>query len=239
MKQLFAKLYPNSFQEFALLLEKNLKEEKKMFIVTANPETFMIAEQNLEFLNLVLDDDTTVIPDGIGVVKAAQMLNYPIRERIAGIDIASILLKLGNENHKSIFLLGATENVKEKMVDKLKLEYPNLTIKGAINGYGKNKDDGFLKIKKASPDIVLVALGIPHQENLIYKHLKEFKKGIFVGVGGSFDVLSGTKKRAPKIFQKLGLEWFYRLVKEPSRIKRFYRNNIKFILKIRKMKKDK
>lgn len=239
MNQLFEKLYQNSFQEFVLLLEKNLKEEKKTFIVTANPETFMIAEKNKEFLTLVLDDNTTVIPDGIGIVKAAQMLDYPVKERITGVDIASELLRLGNENKKTIFLLGATEDVKEKMVEKIKREYPNLTLKGAFNGYGKNKDEEFQKIKRENPDIILVALGIPAQETLIYKHIKEFKKGIFVGVGGSLDVLSGSKKRAPKIFQKLGLEWLYRLLKEPSRIKRFYNSNVKFIFKIRKMKKDK
>ena len=80
----------------------------------------------------------------------------------------------------------------------------------------------------------MVALGIPTQEKLIYKHLADFEKGIFIGVGGSFDVLSGTKQRAPEFFIKHNLEWFYRIMKEPSRIKRFYNNNIKFILKLKK-----
>ena len=93
----------------------------------------------------------------------------------------------------------------------------------------------FKEIIKCKPDIVLVALGMPQQEELIYKYLDKFKKGIFVGVGGSFDVLSGTIKRAPKIFIKLNLEWLYRILKEPKRLKRFYNNNIKFILKIKKI----
>ena len=83
----------------------------------------------------------------------------------------------------------------------------------------------------------MVALGIPNQEKLIYKHLKEFKKGIFIGVGGSFDVISGSKKRAPKLFVKFNIEWLYRICKEPSRLKRFWNNNVKFIFKIQKMKK--
>ena len=86
-------------------------------------------------------------------------------------------------------------------------------------------------------DIVLVALGMPIQEKLIYKHLNEFDKGIFVGVGGSFDVLSGTKKRAPEFFIQHNLEWLYRITKEPSRLKRFYNNNIKFLFNVNKEKK--
>ena len=123
------------------------------------------------------------------------------------------------------------------MVDKIRNDYPDLTLKGAVNGFGQNKDEEFDKIKEAKPDIILVALGIPAQEKLIYKHLKDFDKGIFIGVGGSFDVISGTKKRAPKVFQKFGIEWLYRLIKEPKRIKRFYNSNVKFIFKVKKMKR--
>ena len=94
------------------------------------------------------------------------------------------------------------------------------------------------KISKLKPDILLVALGIPMQEELIYRHMNEFNKGIIVGVGGTFDVLSGTKKRAPKIFIKLNLEWLYRIIKEPSRLKRFWNNNVKFIFKVRKEKQN-
>ena len=104
------------------------------------------------------------------------------------------------------------------------------------NGYEKDKDKVFLDIVSKKPDIVLVALGIPLQEKLIYKYLDKFEKGIFVGVGGSFDVISGHKKRAPKVFIKLNLEWLYRIMKEPSRLKRFYDSNVKFIFKVRKYK---
>ncbi|MCI9233866.1 MAG: WecB/TagA/CpsF family glycosyltransferase [Bacilli bacterium] len=237
MRDFFTKLYQNTFEDFVLLLEENIKKNIKTFVVTANPETFMIAEKETEFANLILDEKTTVVPDGIGIVKTAQMLHYSVSERISGIDLAYELLRIGNENKKSIYLLGASEEVKEKMVEKIKNEYPNLHLKGAVNGFGSNKDKEFNKIKKLKPDIILVALGIPAQEKLIYKHLDDFEKGIFIGVGGSFDVISGNKKRAPKMFQKLGIEWLYRLLKEPKRIKRFYHNNVKFVFKIRKIKK--
>ena len=96
----------------------------------------------------------------------------------------------------------------------------------------------FKRIKNISPDIVLVALGVPKQELLIAKHYDNFSKGIFVGVGGTFDVISGTKKRAPKIIQKLNIEWLYRIIGNKERIKRFYDSNVKFIFKLRKLVKE-
>ena len=99
-----------------------------------------------------------------------------------------------------------------------------------------DKDAVFSQIEVAAPDIILVALGVPQQEELIYRHLHKFQKGIFVGVGGSFDVLSNTKSRAPKLFIRLNLEWLYRILREPSRLKRFYQNNVKFIFRVRKLK---
>ena len=108
-----------------------------------------------------------------------------------------------------------------------------------MNGYTKDKDLFFDEISKTKPDIVMVALGIPNQERLIYKHLNKFDKGVFIGVGGSFDVLSGYKKRAPKFFVNHNLEWLYRITKEPKRLKRFWNNNVLFIFKIRKYKSNK
>lgn len=238
MKEFFERLYSNSYKNFEKILSTQLEKEQKMFIVTANPETFMIGVNDKEMSRMLLDQEVTIVPDGIGIVKAANMLGYKAKERIPGVEIAWSLLKEGNKQKKSIYLLGASEEVKNKTIEKIKNEYPHLTILGAVNGYGKDKDKDFEQIKKVSPDIILVALGIPAQEKLIYKHLKDFDKGIFVGVGGSLDVISGMKKRAPKIFQKLGLEWLYRLIKEPKRIKRFYNSNVKFIFEVKKLKKE-
>ena len=236
MKELFDKLYNKSEESFYEILEKNLSQNKKTFIVTANPETFMMSEKDEEMRKLLLDNDTFLVPDGIGIVKAARMINYDVKERITGIDIAKELLKLGNKQKKSIYLFGAKQEVIDSMEKVLKESYPNLNLVGMSNGYEKDKDKIFEKIVKTKPDIVLVALGIPLQEKLIYKHLDKFDKGIFVGVGGSFDVISGHKKRAPKIFIKLNLEWLYRILKEPKRLKRFYDSNVKFIFKVRRQK---
>lgn len=234
MRKLFDKLYKKSAQSFYEILSDNLKNNKKTFVVTANPETFMISEKNEDVRKMLLDKETIMVPDGIGVLKAGKKIGYNIEERITGIDIANELLKFGNEQKKSIYLFGSKQEVIDSMKIVIKEQYPNLKLVGTSNGYVTDKDKVFDEIVKLEPDIVLVALGIPLQEMLIYKHLDRFKKGIFVGVGGSFDVMSGIKKRAPKIFIKLNLEWLYRIMKEPKRLKRFYDSNVKFLFRIKK-----
>lgn len=234
MRKLFDKLYKKGAQSFYEILSDNLKNNMKTFVVTANPETFMISEKNEDVRKMLLDKETVMVPDGIGVLKAGKKIGYNIEERITGIDIANELLKFGNEQKKSIYLFGSKQEVIDSMKIVIKEQYPNLKLVGTSNGYVTDKDKVFDEIVKLEPDIVLVALGIPLQEMLIYKHLNRFKKGIFVGVGGSFDVMSGMKKRTPKIFIKLNLEWLYRIMKEPKRLKRFYDSNVKFLFRIKK-----
>lgn len=236
MIEYFEKLFKDGQDEFEKSLHHNLVEERKTFVVTANPETLMIGHDNKEFDRVLRDENVTIVPDGIGVVKAGNILGYQVKGRVTGVEIAQFLLKEANIENKSVFFFGAKQQVLDALVEKVKKEYPNLKIAGYKNGYEKDKDSVFKEIQKVEPDVVLVALGIPQQELLISRHYNSFKKGIFVGVGGSFDVLSGTKKRAPKLFIKCNLEWLYRIVKEPQRLKRFYRSNVKFISLIRKMK---
>ncbi|MEG0283084.1 MAG: WecB/TagA/CpsF family glycosyltransferase [Clostridia bacterium] len=237
MREYFEKTYIDTASSFYKLVRNNLKKEVKTFVVTANPETLMMAEGNLEFKKVLLDKETIIIPDGIGVVKGARMLGFNVKERIPGVELSEELLKYANELNKSIFLFGSKKEVIEKMKELIETKYPNIKIAGLEDGYVENKDEVFKRIIEAKPDIILVALGIPNQEMLIYKYLKDFDKGIFVGVGGTFDVLSGVKKRAPKIFISLHLEWLYRLIKEPKRIKRFYESNVKYINIIKKENK--
>lgn len=239
MIKYFEKMYKGSKTEFYKLVKENLKNDTKMFIVTANPETLMTAKKNNNFKEAILDKDTTIIADGIGILKGAQILDYNIKETIPGVELCSKLFEFCNEFNKSIFLFGAKKEIVEKLVDVINSDYPNATVCGYENGYVQNKQNAFDKITKLNPDVILVALGIPEQELLIYNNLNKFNKGIFVGVGGSFDVLSGSKKRAPKLFIKLNLEWLYRIFKEPKRFKRFFNGNIKYILEIIKEKNGK
>lgn len=236
MRQYFEKLYKGSMADYLLMLKEKLEKEEKTFIVTANPEAFMFGEQDPEMDAILMDDAVSTVADGIGIVRGAAMINIKVEERIPGVDIAEQLMIYGNELGKSIFLLGSKQEVIDAMCKVMAEKYPNLKVAGAINGYVPDKDAAFEEIKAAAPDIVLVALGIPAQEKLIYKHLKDFNKGIFVGVGGSLDVLSGTKERAPQFFIKHNLEWAYRIMKEPKRLKRFYNSHVKFIFKLRKEK---
>lgn len=237
MKKNITKLYKKSKESYYKILEKDLKNKRKRFIVTVNPETLMMAEKDLELKKILADNNISFVPDGIAVVKASKWLKMPVTERIAGVDIAEYLLKEASILKKKVYLFGSKQEVIDGMKKVIEEKYSGIKLVGATNGYIEDKDKEFENIKKAKPDVVMVALGIPHQEKLIYKHLNEFDKGIFIGVGGSFDVLSGTKKRAPKLFIKTNTEWLYRIVTEPKRLKRFWNNNVKFMFKIRKEKK--
>ena len=165
------------------------------------------------------------------------MLGYSLPGTNPGVELCSELFKYSNDLNKRIFLFGATEEIIEKLVSTIHQKYPNVTISGYENGYVSDKQVIFQKIKDLKPDVVLVALGIPYQELLIHNNINDFDKGIFVGVGGSFDVLSGSKKRAPKIFRKFHLEWLYRIIREPKRFRRFFNSNVKYIFKIKKIQK--
>lgn len=238
MKRYLERIYNRSQKEYYELLKNDLICGNKRFVVTVNPESLILAEKD-EILKQLLDNETfSLVPDGIAIIKACKTLGIDISERITGVEIAEYLLSELNSQKKSVFLFGAKPEVIEAMVKKVATDYPNIKIVGYSDGYVNDRDAVFDKIAEAQPDVCLVALGIPHQEKLIYKHIDRFKKGIFVGVGGSFDVLSGIKARAPQFFIKHNIEWLYRIVKEPSRLKRFYNSNIKFIFKVKKLKKS-
>lgn len=232
MIEYFKKIYNGTVEDFYNLVFENLKNNKKMFIITANTETLVNAEENVVLKNTLLKDSTTVIADGIGIIKGAKILKHSIKEIIPGVELSEKLLKFCNESEKSIYLFGAKKEVIKKFVDVIKIKYPKIIISGFSDGYIDNKQEVFSDIAQKKPDVVLVALGVPMQELLISENIDKFEKGIFVGVGGSFDVLSGTKKRAPKTFRNLKLEWLYRIIREPKRIGKFVKCNYKYVKKI-------
>ena len=235
-KELYRTVYNGTREKCYKDIDKLLKEEKKKFIITANSETFMLAKKDKDLYNMVYDRNNMVVPDGIFIVKTAKLLNKEIKERITGIDLAEHLLEIANKKKYKVYLFGATEKVMTKLTKVIEEKYPGIILVGSTNGFIKNKDIVMDYVKETEPDIIMVALGIPLQEKLIYKHLDKFKKGVFIGLGGSFDVISGSKKRAPKIFIKTNLEWLYRIMLEPRRIGRFINYNLKFILLIIKEK---
>lgn len=238
MRKIFQKLYRKSFQELMDVIEKSLKQEKRMMIVTANPEVITRSQELPNLYDVLLDDETLITPDGEGVVKAAEMLGYPVQEKLAGVQMVEEMMRLGNQLHKSVYIYGSAQTVLDQLKKKMEQNYPNLTIVGMKNGYDHTSLDVFQDMMCEQPDMIFVALGVPRQEMEIAKYIKQFDKGIFVGVGGSLDVLSGTKKRAPKVLIKWKLEWLYRLCKEPKRIKKFYHTHVKFMMKMKKMAKE-
>ena len=237
MIQYFDKIFVEGDKAFETILQKDIREDHKRFIITANPETLMTGMNNHKFDSILKREDVCIVPDGIGIVKAGQYLGYPIKERVTGVGIAEKILRIINSEQKSLYLFGAQNEVLTKLVSRIKTQFPNIEVCGYCDGYVQNKKEVFEEIIQKKPDAVLVALGIPAQELLIGEFIDRFDKGIFVGVGGSFDVLSGCKKRAPEIFIKLNLEWLYRILKEPKRLSRFFKSNCKFIFHIVSLKR--
>lgn len=238
MKELFAKLYRDSRENLFAYLYNNIKEERRTFIVTANPEIFSKSEENMELREMLLDSLTLITPDGEGIVKGAELLGMPVKEKIAGVETVEYLLHACNSLNKKVYFYGSKQMVLDALRERLESDMPGLNIVGMKNGYENEEEDVFCDINKQQPDLILVALGVPKQELAIYRHIQQFKKGIFIGVGGSLDVLSGTKKRAPQILINCKLEWAYRLFKEPSRIRKFYKTHVKFIFKVKKLAKE-
>ena len=234
MKEYLERVYRKRKDEFYQEIEQKLINSEKEFIVTANPEILTMGDKDKEFDKILLDKNITIIPDGIGVIKGAEMLGINIPERITGVELTAELIRLCDKYHKSMYLFGATKEVISKMKILIEQKYSGINLLGTQNGYVEDKNAVMEDIKMKKPDVVLVALGVPKQEKLINEHLQDFDKGIFVGVGGSFDVISGSKKRAPKIFIKLNLEWLYRIAFSPARWKRFYEGNIKYVFKLKK-----
>ena len=230
------RVYGGTAEDYFERAERAMLEGRRLFTVTANPEIIMHAEKDQRVRELLLSPQAEVIPDGLSVVKAMGALGLAAKERITGVDLAAHLLKAAGENGRSVYLLGAKEEVVSALAKKLGDEYPNITV-NYHNGYDGDKDEIFDQIAGLAPDLVLVGLGVPAQELLIYRHLPKFTKGVLVGVGGSFDVLSGSKRRAPAVFVKTNTEWLYRIAREPQRLSRFWNNNVKFLREVRKASK--
>ncbi|WP_249662075.1 WecB/TagA/CpsF family glycosyltransferase [Lysinibacillus fusiformis] len=204
-------------QGFVDLLVNRIEQQEKTFVVTANPEVVMQANEN-PTVKGYLNQATYICADGIGVVKAAQILGDSLPERVTGYDTMVKLLEVGQQKRFKVYLLGAQKETIEKTIANIHKNYPNVEVVGYHDGFFDwNNNHIADDIAALQPDLVFVALGVPRQEKWITENLDKFSKGVFIGVGGSFDVIAGTVKRAPIIWQKLNLEWLYRLLRQPSR----------------------
>lgn len=190
-------------------------------VITANPIMVMAALENPSYMEIMKSAEL-VVPDGTGVVWAADYCKEPVAERVAGFDLLHELLRQGESYNWRVYLLGSTPEVIRETTSRLQTGYPGIVIAGYHDGYfGPEEDEQILAgILEAKPDLLFVARGADSQEPWIAKYKSRLQIPVMMGVGGSFDVISGKSRRAPKAFQKLRAEWLYRLIKEPTRYKR-------------------
>lgn len=212
------------FNEDINSLMDYLETFKKVNIISGNPEILYNGINNVKLKENFNSNESVIIPDGIGTVIASKILKDPVKERIPGIDVVKKVLEKANTEKKSIYLVGAKQEIIEECVKKLQQEYINLDICGYHNGFFdlNNCEELINDIKEKKPYAIFVAMGSPRQEIFINKIMPVVNTKIFMGVGGVFDIFAGKLKRAPKWMINMGLEWLYRVIKEPFRIKRLF-----------------
>ena len=199
-------------------VEKLIAARKNSIVATVNAEMLLRATQDADFKK-ILNAAELVIPDGAGAVWAARHLGYEMPERVAGFDLVQELMKIAPSKGYKFFLFGASPGIADKAKIKAQELYPNIKIVGTRNGYFTADDESEIisQIKNAKPDILLAALGSPKQEKWLDAHKSELNVPVSIGVGGTFDVMAGIVKRAPKWMQRAKLEWLYRAMLQPSR----------------------
>ncbi len=201
--------------------ETFMSEDGFHSIFTPNSEIVMSAYKNERFKEIINSADM-LTPDGIGLVYAAKILKNPLKERVAGFDLVMRLFENISKSGRRVYFFGSAPGVAEEAKKKIEEKFAGINICGTANGYfDKTREKEIIEeINFLKPDLLLVCLGSPKQESWITEHMDELGCRLAIGVGGTLDVISGKAKRAPDIFIKLGLEWFYRLLKQPSRIGR-------------------
>lgn len=237
------------------IFEKLLHGNEKLKIYTPNPEILVYGNSNNKFRK-ILNEADIAIPDGIGLIIASKILNKPLKEKISGIDLMLEICRKSKDLPVRIGLLGARSGVAEKAADCLRKQYPGINIIFAASEWPESIEDIEKKVKiydlrfkkeflniinhkssyiNSEIDFLFVAYGAPKQEEWIAENLEKLPVRAMMGVGGSFDIISGDIKRAPRIIRKIGFEWLYRLTREPWRWKRQL-NLLKFLLLILKEK---
>ena len=213
------------------LVEQYVKTKTPLHLMGVNADKINEVNQN-ERMKQIVNSCGIINADGASVVLASRFLNKPLPERVAGIDLMQSLVGLSAQRGYSIYLLGAKQEVVKKTAEVLKITYPQLKVVGVHNGYFKESEwlDISDELKKKHPDFVFVGITSPIKEYLIEYLQSEGNNCVFMGVGGSFDVISGNIPRAPLWMQKMNLEWLFRVMQEPRRLfKRYFVGNLIFI----------
>lgn len=218
-----------SMNEVLKIAEEKIEKNEQYIIYTPNTEFIMMCQKDKEFLNLMNESDIN-IPDGIGLIYAGKIKKHPLKEKVGGYDLSVNLLKMANDKGLKLYVVGGKPGVAEAAMENVREKYPGIKIVGAQHGYFKGTHLGkkgheeelavIEDINKHQPHILFVGFGAKKQELWIENNKDLINANVIIGNGGTLDGLAGIVKRAPDIFIKLGLEWLYRLMKEPKRIKR-------------------
>ena len=193
-----------------------LDEDRFHYVVTPNPEFILAAEKDEEFRQ-VLNGADLVLADGIGVVYSAKIMGTPLKSRVPGIEFAADMLACLNQRGGRLYLLGAKPGVAEEAGRNILEQYPDIVLCGTQDGYFQDEEAALLKVAAARPDLLFVCLGAPKQEKWMARWGKHTGARMAIGLGGCLDVFAVIVERAPEAWRKLGLEWAYRLKKEPKR----------------------
>jgi len=220
-----------TFKETLATVEAFIAEGGLYQITTVNPEFIVTAQDDLVFRRII-NRAALAFPDGTGVLMAARWLKQPpLAERIAGVDVVEALAALSALRGYRLYFLGAQPGVAERAITVLEARYPGMVVAGAFAGSPRAEDEEAMvaHIQAARPDILFVAYGAPHQDKWIARNMYRLPASVSIGVGGAFDFISGTTRRAPRWMQRIGIEWLHRLVQQPSRWRRIWNAVPRFV----------
>ena len=231
---------PYTMDEAVTKLTQDTLKYKRNFVVTANAEIIMMAQGDKEYKTLLAETADLILPDGAGTVWAGNYLGYTIPERVAGYDLYLRLLEEAAKNKIPVYFFGGKPGIAEEAAEEGIRRWPGLKVAGCRNGYFSAEEEPEIieAINRSGAAMLFAALGAPKQEKWLAKYRGELKPFLLMGIGGSFDVLAGKVQRAPKWMQDAKLEWFFRLVKQPSRFGRMLALP-KFVFAVRSEKSKK
>jgi N-acetylglucosaminyldiphosphoundecaprenol N-acetyl-beta-D-mannosaminyltransferase len=214
---------PLTMEQVLERVDETIASRSRLHIGVVNAAKLVNMRRDPALREDVLASDI-ILADGASVVWASRLLGQPLPERVTGIDLMTEMLRRGAARGHSVFCLGATPDVLERAVDKMRTEFPGIRIAGQRDGYFKAEEQEAVAeaIAAARPDILFVAMTSPKKENFLRRWSPHMQVPVCHGVGGSFDILAGKVKRAPAAWQRLGLEWLYRVLQEPRRLWRRY-----------------
>lgn len=223
-----------SFKETIDRIFREINRGKSIYLCTVNVAILMAMRANQRLQKFINNADI-IVADGKPLVWFAPLFGVQLPERIAGIDLIYELCRKAEEKKLGVYFLGAKSHVLKEAVRKIQNSYPKLKISGFSDGYFTADEalERVSDINRSGADILFVAMGVPRQDYFIDAYRKNLNVKLSIGVGGSLDVISGEMRRAPKLLQKIGLEWLFRLTQEPKRLfKRYLVTNFQFLLLI-------